>query len=207
MAYNKELEEESIHRLLTHSNSIIATENTNTLGKDHIKIDSMNYDSLKEVFVKEGIDGLKNYQFICPAYITETGDIFGQDDIVQGLRKPNHKIIVVQEFNLYDQLEKMGSALFDMEDHITYIREEYSVTQSIMYIMGLFYVASTVSLLFYFSHLYNYYMGMQKKASNEPEEESDTDRILREYDDLYKQIKNKINKRKTSSGDKTDIEN
>lgn len=204
-AYNKNLEKEFIHRLLTQSNSIIATERSNCLGEDHIKIDSMDYDSLKDIFMKEGIDGLKNYQFLCPVYITETGDIFGQNDIIQGVRQATHKIIVVQEFNLYDQLSKMESALLNMDDHISYIREDYSTTISIVYVMGLFYVASAISLLFYFSHLYNYYIGLYKE-NNDIVEESNTDRIIREYDRIQKEI-NEKKSRKRSSKENPDNKN
>lgn len=189
-AYNKELQKESIRRLLNHSDSIITTEKINRLGENHIKIKSMDYDSLKEIFLKEGIEGLKNYQFINPAYITETGDIFGQDDILQGVKQPNHKIIIVQEFNLYDQLKHMNSELFEMDEHILYIREDFSVTMSIMYIMGIFYIASTISLLFYFSHLYNYYIGLHGLD----QEETETDKLIKEsvtVDKMRKQRKNK----------------
>lgn len=196
-AYNKKLEEEAIHRLLNHTNSIIATEKVNRLGDDHIMIDTMDYDSLKEVFTKEGMDGLKNYQFINPAYITETGDIFGQDDIVQGVKQPNHKIIIVQEFNLYDQLEKINSAMFDMDDHINTITEDYSITTSIMYIMGLFYVASTITLLFYFSHLYNYYIGIHDLEN----EETETDKIIEKSVELDRMRKERKENKKSQSDD------
>lgn len=158
-AWNKELERDSIQKILVHSNSLIAMEKINYLGKNHTKISEITKSELKKIYKKEGIEGLRNYQFKASAYITETGDIFGQDDIVHGVKQSNHKLIIVQEFNLYDQLKKMSPDLFETEEHILYIQQDCSITISIMYIMGLFYVASTVVLLFYFSHLYNYYLG------------------------------------------------
>lgn len=202
-AYNQELEKEAINRLLNHSNALIATETINRLGMDHIKISTLSYESLREIFLKEGIEGFKNYQFMSPAYITENGDIFGQDDIVQGIKQPNHKIIIVQEFNLYDQLKHMNSELFEMDDHILYIKKDFSVTLSIMYIMGLFYIASTITLLFYFSHLYNYYIrehGLDK-------EDTETDKLIEETIELQKLLKQKRDKSRHSVPNCSDCEN
>lgn len=159
-SYNKELEEDAIHKILTHSNSIIATERINRIksNKDkilHEKISEATFDTLKGVYMKEGIEGLKNYQFKTPAYITETGDIFGQEDIVQGVKKYNHKIIIVQEFNLYDQLMAFDDGSFYSKEDVQQIQERFSVTTVTLYILGLFYVVGIIALLFYFSGIYN----------------------------------------------------
>lgn len=158
-AWNKELERDAIQKILIHSNSLIAMEKINYLSKDHSKITEVTKSSLRKIYKEEGIEGFRNYQFKASAYITETGDIFGQEDIVHGVKQTNHKLIIVQEFNLYDQLKKMSPDLFETEEHMLHIQQDNSVTISIMYIMGLFYVASTIVMLFYFSQLYNYYLG------------------------------------------------
>lgn len=169
-AWNKYLEEEAINKLLIHSRGLIATEKINHLGKAHIKITELTEDNLREVYLKEGIAGLQNYQFKVAAYITESGDIFGNEDIVSGVKQKTHKLIIIQEFNLYDQLQLLSPDIFEVDEHSLYIQKEYSITISIVYITGLFYLASTVLLLFYFSHLYNYYIGIH---SNAEEKEDD----------------------------------
>lgn len=165
-AWNKDLEKEAINKLLIHSKGIIATEKVNHLGKDHIYIKELTEENLRKVYLKEGLAGLQNYQFKVAAYITESGDIFGNEDIVSGVKQKTHKLIIIQEFNLYDQIQLMSPDLFDVDSHTLYIQEDYSITISIMYIMGIFYLASTVILLFYFSHLYNYYIGVYSQDIN-----------------------------------------
>lgn len=171
MAWNKELEKDAIDKILIHSRGIIATEKINHCGKDHIKINEITEENLRKVFYEEGLDGFKNYQFKVAAYITETGDIFGNEDIVGGIKQDTHKLIIVQEFNLYDQLQAMSPDLMEIDDHILYIQQDCSITLSIMYIMGIFYVTSTIILLFYFSHLYNYYIGIYERKN--PSAETD----------------------------------
>lgn len=166
-AWNKELEKEAINKILIHSKELIAMEKINHINGNHIKIAELDEDNLREVYLKEGIEGFQNYQFKAAAYITESGDIFGNEDIVSGVRQKTHKFIIIQEFNLYDQLKTLSPDLFKTDEHILHLQKEYSITISIMYIMGLFYLVSTVLLLFYFSHLYNYYIGMSINEKKE----------------------------------------
>lgn len=66
---------------------------------------SPSIDALREVYMQYGVEGLKHVQFLAPAYITDTGDIFGIEDIsVKGTATNNHKLVVIQTFNLYEQL-------------------------------------------------------------------------------------------------------
>lgn len=73
----------------------------------HTKINACTYENLKKVYETEGIEGLRNYQFLAPAYITRNGDIFGNLDLKEGNQNDNHKFIVLVTFNLYDQIIKM----------------------------------------------------------------------------------------------------
>ena len=60
---------------------------------------------MHQLYDSYGIEAFKNIQFLAPAYITTTGDIFGMEDIdINGMSSNNHKIVVVQTFNLYQQL-------------------------------------------------------------------------------------------------------
>lgn len=158
-AWNKELEEDAINKILIHSTKRIIAMEKKYMGEDHIKIPEMTRDNLKKVYMAEGIEGLRNYQFKVACYITEAGDIFGQEDIVQGVKQDTHKFIIVQEFNLYDQLQQSDPEIFEKDsDRLVSIEKRYSVIMNITYILGLFFVASVVILLFYFSHMYNYYI-------------------------------------------------
>lgn len=72
---------------------------------DIYSIQEPSLDELHKIFISKGIEGFKYIEFLSPAYITEDGDIFGIDDINEyGLKTANNKIVVVQSFNMYQQL-------------------------------------------------------------------------------------------------------
>ena len=49
-------------------------------------------EELHQIYIQYGLEGLKHVQFLAPAYITETGDIFGIEDVnVRGISNYNHK--------------------------------------------------------------------------------------------------------------------
>lgn len=73
--------------------------------KQHLLTEKSTLNDLYILYQQYGIDAFKNIQFLAPAYITPTGDIFGTKDIsIYGKKNDNYKIIVVQTFNLYQQL-------------------------------------------------------------------------------------------------------
>ena len=159
-AYNKELESDAINKLLTHSNDIIITEPNNLLpkGTKHRLIDTYDKEKIREIYLSEGIEGLKNYQIWVPVYITDSGDIFGQKDIINGKKQPTHKIIVIQEFNLYDQIKETSPLLYKSlkgNDDINDIQIRFHYIILFMYIIGIIYVLELVVGLFYFCSIYN----------------------------------------------------
>lgn len=162
-SYNKTLEKYAINLLLNQSDSVIITESVNLLTEDdtnyktHRKIKSSDYETLLDVYKTEGIQGLKNYQVWVPAYITDTGDIFGQDDIVNGIRVENHKLIVIQEFNLYDQIKLNHPELMD-DDDIKTVNDKFNNNLSHLYIIGLCYAVVVLIIMIYFSNQYNSYI-------------------------------------------------
>lgn len=123
-----------------------------TDNPEHIKINACTYDKLKKVYDIEGIEGLRNYIFLAPAYITQNGDIFGNLDIKEGNINENHKFIVLVTFNLYDQLIKMRSD-FEQNSYYQNIFNGYDTILAAIYmsaviicivflIISIFYVKS-----------------------------------------------------------------
>lgn len=159
-AYNKSLERDAIDKLLSHSNDIIVTEPVNIIksNTEHKMLDEFSFENLEDVYMKEGIEGLKNYQILVPVYITDTGDIFGQNDVVKGVKQNTHKMIVVQEFNIYDQLELASPNLFDVladEQEVENIELHFKYIIALLYILGIIYVIELVFIFFYFTTKYN----------------------------------------------------
>ena len=97
----------TIEKLLVKTYDILYWEIDAPVSKHHMVITDPTIENLKALFYKEGLEGLKNIEFISAAYITDSGDIFGVDDIDnKGLRQSNHKIIVVQGFSVYDLIKQ-----------------------------------------------------------------------------------------------------
>ena len=163
-SFNPELEKNAIESLLTHSDDLIVTESINYMGScstdKHKKISCANYEILKDIYKNEGLEGFKNYQIYVPVYITDSGDIFGQKDIVQGIRQNTHKLIVVQEFNLYDQVEAETS-LYDRlknNDEYNSIQERYHYATIVLYFLGFCYAISLVIMVLVYTSKYNKYI-------------------------------------------------
>ena len=157
-SYNKFLEKDAFSKILNHSNDLIIIEHNNRISKEHMLLSEASYEGLKNIYFNEGLEGLINYQIIVPAYITETGDIFGQDDIKQGIKNDNHKIIIAQEFNLYDQILKNDPDIFNIEENMNTINHDGIMTKNFIYITSLVGLINTVVLIFYITEIYNRYI-------------------------------------------------
>lgn len=155
-SYNKELFSDALRKLKIHSEYIIAIENIDYIkNDDHIKISDVNRDTLKQVFDAEGLAGLQNYEFMTPVYITDTGDIFGTKDIIGGMPQENHKFIVIQTFNLYDQIIRNDHEYAD-NDYEGAITERYDDVLVMLYIFGIILVVAIAACILYMMVLYNF---------------------------------------------------
>lgn len=154
--YNKKLFSSAMQKIRNHTTGIIAIEPYNYIddSDDHELICEMNYANLERVYINEGIDGLKNYQFLVPVYITDTGDIFGQQDIEHGVRQDTHKFIVIQTFNLYDQLISIKPDIGD-DDYLSRLNSRYDGILNMLYILGTITVLVITVIVIYSFSLYN----------------------------------------------------
>lgn len=155
-SYNKELFLDALRKLKIHSEYIIAIENIDCTGNDdHIKVSDVNRNTLKQVFDAEGLAGLQNYEFMTPVYITDTGDIFGTKDIIGGIPQENHKFVIVQTFNLYDQIIRNDHEYAD-NDYEDSIIERYDDVLVMLYIFGIILVVAIAACILYMMALYNF---------------------------------------------------
>lgn len=155
--YNKEMFDTAMRKIRNHTNSsIIAIEPYNYIGdnKNHQKIREATYETLEKVYVDEGIDGIRNYQFLVPVYITDTGDIFGQNDTMHGVKVDNHKFIIIQTFNLYDQLISYKPDFGD-DDYLHRLNVRYNNILNSLYILGIVVCIIIVFIILYFLSIYN----------------------------------------------------
>ena len=170
-SFNEKLDENAYKKLINRTSGIIALESYDLAkNEDHIMITEMTYDSLLKVFLAEGIEGLRNYQIFVPYYITDFGDIFGQPDIDQGIKNDNNKIIVVQEFNIYDQVTN-SHTVFDnkaVEDYT--LRSEDTLRN--MYLFGIILSITVCGLMLCCCAIYNKIVSDNEEANNELETEN-----------------------------------
>lgn len=167
-SYNPELKRTAINNLINHANKMVAMEDNNHISSsDHEKITDVNYSTLKRIFMNEGVEGFKNYQFMAASYITDTGDIFGQPDITHGVRMYNHKLIVVQEFNLYDQLLSLyDTRISEFDNKAINMENKFNGSMNLLYLLGIFYIVGIVALLFYSTEKYNSRVDEIKKETD-----------------------------------------
>lgn len=112
--YNKQLSERTVEKLLLKTYDVLYWEIDKPSKTDHMVIQDPTMENLKTLFYHEGLEGLKNIEFLSAAYITDSGDIFGVDDVDnRGLRQTNHKIIVVQGFSVYDFIKQNHMQTFN----------------------------------------------------------------------------------------------
>lgn len=148
---NKILTNSAITKLIDQSNDMIVWDN----GIDKYNINNgINKYILKEIYLKDGIEGFKNYDFLCAAYINEYSDIFGQEDLVGTKYTKTHKFIVIQKINLYDIIVQDHKFIADnnMYDNID---SSYDHIINSMYVLGLFLCLGIIGTFYVISILFN----------------------------------------------------
>lgn len=174
IALNKRLLRDAYEKIKSHSSGIIAIEiYDSTSNPDHILINEVTYTSLKEVYVNEGLAGFKNYQFLVPIYITDTGDIFGQQDIVEGKPQDTYKFIVIQSVSLYDQLLSINAGVEDTS-YLDPIETRYDNIVDQLHLLGIVICVAVVLCILYIMSLYNVIADERDRENNIPEDDDNT---------------------------------
>lgn len=121
---NSNLNQEAIETILKNDNTkYIFWENRN-----HGELKSMDIDKLIDIYCKEGLNSMKNYELLVPVYITKDGDIFGvKDTDGLGHKIDNYKMIIVQRINIYDLLKEYSNELAHYNSVIDRIHDKAGV--------------------------------------------------------------------------------
>lgn len=100
---NPELGITALEMVMNQSNDVIFTQSkVDSVGGT---ITTVDMSTLKNIYLTEGMEGLENFSLLAPSYITEEGDIFGNNDSTFMQKNKTHKIIVIQVVNLSDILD------------------------------------------------------------------------------------------------------
>lgn len=152
--YNKDMASKTISNLLyKNSDSFLVFERKCSHEYGHQIYSSINEESLKTIISTEGLERLKDYTFLVPLYITENGDIFGKDDVVDGHLQKNNKFIIVQEYNLYDYI--MIHHSLDSHMNITTIKRDHTRLDTLLKVFAISDIVAVVCSILFFSVLAN----------------------------------------------------
>ena len=165
--YNKEMAKNTIESILNQcTDSIFVFETEKSDNNSHKYLTSLSEDDIKNIYLSEGIEGLKNYMFVVPAYITDKGDIFGKNDIFLGHKQDNNKIVVLQLYNLYDHIKDYN---IDKMLKNQSLEDKLISYKSLLYIYGIIYIISIISTMIFIFLLSNaiYYRDHTDKIKND----------------------------------------
>ena len=124
---NPALMRKAVQAILSQGKEPIFWEFTNSANPQHEKIHQMNLDELRKIFYKEGVDGLKSYEFLAYSPIFERHDLVDRPLIGPlSFKNPQAQVIyVVQGFNLVDALQRHHeTALAEFEQAKVVIKEQ-----------------------------------------------------------------------------------
>ena len=101
--HNPYLAKQSIDGLIKGSDSHLFWRYRNTTQSADIGLKEMDIDKVLELSLSQ----LKDYEFLTVSYIDKYGDILGVKDVsLIGTKNETKKLMIVQGFNLYEQIEK-----------------------------------------------------------------------------------------------------
>ena len=128
---NTTLAKNSIDIILSEQNSLAIWQSASVIPNlENNSIDYPSINELKKMYEKYGYNAFKNYNILVPSYITKDGDIFGVPDVNEhGIKNDNNKIIIIQEFNIYDCISTHKGMLDNYD--ISIIQYKYNEQQQI----------------------------------------------------------------------------
>lgn len=118
----------AVNMILTKNNNIIYLKVDAFISVDHEPFDP-NMTTFKAAYDRYGINIFRNYNILVPSYITNDGDIFSVPDVnTRGIKNENNKLIIVQEFNIYDAIIKNKDDLDKYDAIVTEYEKDLRAT-------------------------------------------------------------------------------
>ena len=156
--YNKKLAKNTSDKLITMEdyNNLVFEREKQSKNKNRKLYKEITNDTIREIISREGFEGLKSYTFLVPVYITNDGDIFGKYDVVGTHKQTNNKIIIVQEYSLYDYI--IATDIVDeineqaRQDHV---KLEHRQIMSHLYIFAISMILSVICIIVIISIISN----------------------------------------------------
>lgn len=167
--YNKKLAAEAAESIVQVPTGMIIIEPTESSNKNHVYHESVDIETLRQVYIAEGLEGLRNYQILVPSYIQDINtDIFGSPKLDHGIIHQTHRLAVIQRCNIYDQIyENNYSLTITQVDEI--IKDKNKILNN-LYIIGCFIAITFIAALIVICFIFNQYiLSDDEKESNTSE--------------------------------------
>ena len=116
------------------------------------KIYSM--DDLKEVYINDGIEEFKNYNVLVPVYISSD---LKSSSANYGTAMNDYSVIIVQEFNIYDQIMNMQPDLGKYSS-TGFNENEMDEIIYVLYMLGFCLLIGDVVFITLIIHIHNGYI-------------------------------------------------
>lgn len=116
------------------------------------KIYSM--DDLKEVYINDGIEEFKNYNVLVPVYISSD---LKSSSANYNIAMDDYSVIIVQEFNIYDQIMNMQPDLGKYSS-TGFNENEMDEIISVLYMLGFCLLIGDVVFITLIIHIHNGYI-------------------------------------------------
>jgi len=168
MHYNYNIAYNSLKNIIDQNKEKpIVWEYLSSTNPNHKKIDYGTLSELKEVYIKEGIEGLKTYEVLNPVYINDKDDVLGTDVITNsGLHnQDNRQFVLVQGFSLYDALNSTS----DMNKLIDIINK-YTILGNVLEASVLFIIVLFFQILVSISKVQNMSSKLEELQANKDHE-------------------------------------
>lgn len=153
-SYNKELSKNAIDNLINKNYDIIFCQYKKPTTNFNIDYSKITSDNIAEYYNKYGADIFKDVDMLVPTYITNNGDIFGQNDTDQGIRYDNYKLIVIQRINLYEQIKHNYPNLIT-NNYMKNVDKTYNRIMCCVYIAGLIVTIVIILIIVQLCNNYN----------------------------------------------------
>lgn len=116
--YNKLLAKDAIvNLLLVNENNPLIGWQFSTPKNPDFSTNEFSEKELKNLYFKYGLSSLKSFEFLSAAYIENNQDLLGNPIVSNsGILNQNYQLIVVQGFNLVEQLESNPTVLLSLSN-------------------------------------------------------------------------------------------
>lgn len=152
--YNTELSIHAINMIENQYKGLIIWQQ-DAPSLDIPKYSRVTLDTLHEILLEYGLEGLESFEILIPEYITEYGNMFGDTDVPGANTDRDNKLILVQKLNIVDYINyhyPEFSVLYDSDQLIDEYNKLDMMINIFVIIECLAMIAYACMFMVYYNH-------------------------------------------------------